>query len=79
MLFRVLMSTNPQPELGWSFKCFLIGTAIGALFGLLTTELWGLFGPYRAQISAGFWGLLGGILGLAIGIAYYFINRRQTK
>jgi hypothetical protein len=74
------MATDRQQRArqDWCFKGFLVGAAVGVLFGLLTTEAWA-FGPFRAQISAGFWGLIGGILGLVIGIAHRFINRRQSK
>jgi hypothetical protein len=74
------MSTNQESEVKRrsSFNGFLMGVGIGALFGLLTHEAWGFHGPYRAQIGVGFWGLVGGILGLLIG-AVRHLKRRNRK
>jgi hypothetical protein len=61
---------NPRRKRDLILKTFLGGVAIGVIFGLLTTSLWGGIGPYQAQISAGFWGLLGGLVGMGIGFVY---------
>lgn len=51
---------------------FLLGVAIGVIFGPLAYSLWGTeydpHNPYGPQIWAGVWGLVGGILGPVIGV-----------
>ena len=52
---------------------------VGVIFGLLTNDAWGGRGPYRAQISAALWGLVGGVLGLVIGILHRLITGRRAR
>ncbi len=54
--------------MGWALRGFFAGTAIGVVFGLVTYSFWDLIGPFQVQISAGFWGLLFGVVGLIIGL-----------
>jgi hypothetical protein len=53
---------------------FIAGATLGLIVGLLTYEMWDLVGPYQAQISAGFWGLVGGILGVVANTIYRFVR-----
>jgi hypothetical protein len=71
------VSSNQKPKMkkGWAFKGFLLGGAIGGIFGLLANAAFGGFGPYSGQIWTAFCGLVGGILGLVIGILPSLINR----
>jgi hypothetical protein len=60
----------------WSFKGFLAGVVIGSLFGLVTSDVLGGPSPARAQISVGFWGLIGGLMGLMTGAIYSYIKKK---
>jgi len=66
---------NPQTSKSHVFRGFLVGVPIGFVFGLLASQVWGGLGPYRAQILAGFWGLVGGMIGAVIGFVYRFVKR----
>lgn len=68
--------TPPKVKQGWVFRGFLGGVAIGAVFGLLTNKVWEGHGTHREQIAAAFWGLLGGLLSLLVGVMHNFIQRR---
>ena len=58
---------KPRPARGWTFRAFLSGVALGAVFGAATAAVWDRHGPQREQIAAAFWALVGGALGLAAG------------
>lgn len=60
-----------------TFWWFLISVIIGMLFGVLTYPHWGMPGPYQAQISTGFWGLVIGIVSLVIRL-FYQVARRSS-
>jgi hypothetical protein len=71
----MIRQQNPQPAGDWLFRGFLMGAALGSLFGLLTSDVWNAK-PYPAQIAAAFWALLFGIMGLLIGSIHRLARRR---
>ena len=73
----VSSETKPQGKTCWAFRGLLGGVALGAVFGLLTKDVWA-DGPYRGQISAAFWGLLSGVLVLLTGFVHHLIQRRRS-
>ncbi len=60
-----------------AFTCFFAGVACGCLFGLPTGEFWGEDGPVGVQIREGFWGIVGGFIGLAYGMTRLYERYRE--
>jgi hypothetical protein len=60
----------------WVLRNFLAGLGIGALFGMCFPGLVPSTEP-RLQISVGFWGLVGGMLGASCGLIRRLINKRK--
>ncbi len=69
------MSSEKKPAFN-AFRGFLGGVAFGVVFGLLANQAWGQVGPYGPQIWAGFWGLVGGVLAVVMGVVYVLLKRR---
>ena len=70
MEFAVSSEQKPAKRTKGAFRGFLCGVAFGVIFGLLANEAWGGVGPYDRQISAGFCGLVGGLVGTVIGVVH---------
>jgi hypothetical protein len=65
-------SETPQPKRNRVFVGFLGGAAVGIVFGLLSQGLYAGKGPHQASVWPAFWGLVGGLVGLAIGLVRRF-------
>jgi hypothetical protein len=72
------MNRDPkiQQPREWIFRGFVTGAVLGAFFGALTVDFWNTYGPNRIGISAGFWGLVFGVLGLIAGVVHR-ISRKK--
>jgi hypothetical protein len=65
-------SKTPQPKRNRVFVGFLGGVAVGIVFGLLSCGLYEGKGPHQASVWPAFWGLVGGLAGLVIGLVRRF-------
>ncbi len=64
---------NPKRPKSWMLLAFLAG--VGIVFGLSTHQFWDGKGPNQLQISAAFWGLIGGVIGMAVWVIFRLTKR----